>query len=146
MIPQTETGDRFWPAPAKLNLFLHITGRRPDGYHDLQTLFQLLDWGDELRFEINDSGQISRVNRVEGIPESDDICIRAARLLKTRFGVKKGVQIELLKRIPVGAGLGGGSSDAATVLCALNQLWSWASQSNNSPRWVWNWVPMCRYS
>ncbi len=124
MIPRTETRDGFWPAPAKLNLFLHITGRRPDGYHDLQTLFQLLDWGDELRFDVNESGQISRANPVDGIPESDDICLRAAQLLKNRFGVKKGVQIELLKRIPMGAGLGGGSSDAATVLCALNRLWS----------------------
>ena len=113
-----------WPAPAKLNLFLRITGRRPDGFHDLQTLFQILDWGDELRFMVNDTGQIGRVEHVDGIPESEDICIRAAQLLKTRSGVNKGVHIELLKRIPMGAGLGGGSSDAATVLCALNELWN----------------------
>jgi len=113
-----------WPAPAKLNLFLHITGRRPDGYHNLQTLFQILDWGDELRFKINNSGQISRNCNIEDISEAEDICIHAAHLLKARFDVQKGVHIDLLKRIPMGAGLGGGSSDAATVLFALNQLWS----------------------
>jgi len=119
-----DPADRTWPAPAKLNLFLHITGRRADGYHDLQTLFQILDWGDELRFFINETGIVSRSNRVEGVPEAKDICIRAAQLLKRHAGVQKGVQIELLKRTPMGAGLGGGSSDAATVLCALNHLWS----------------------
>ena len=124
MAPQTESALQYWPAPAKLNLFLHITGRHPDGYHDLQTLFQILDWGDELRFSINDSGQISRSCNNEGISEADDICVRAAHLLKARFDVQKGVHIDLVKRIPMGAGLGGGSSDAATVLLALNQLWS----------------------
>jgi 4-diphosphocytidyl-2-C-methyl-D-erythritol kinase len=124
MISPTKTSDGCWPAPAKLNLFLHITGRRPDGYHDLQTLFQILDWGDELRFDVNDSGRIGRTNLIDGIPESEDICIRAAQLLQNRCEVQKGVQIELLKHIPMGAGLGGGSSDAATVLCALNHLWS----------------------
>lgn len=124
MTPQIENTPQCWPAPAKLNLFLHITGRRPDGYHDLQTLFQLLDWGDELRFSINNSGQISRSCNIDGIREEDDICVRAARLLKARFDVQKGVHIDLIKRIPMGAGLGGGSSDAATVLLALNQLWS----------------------
>lgn len=124
MPTQIETLTETWPAPAKLNLFLHITGRRPDGYHDLQTLFQILDWGDELRFVVNETGQISRAGHVDGVPEAEDICIRAAHLLRIRCGVKKGVQIELLKQIPMGAGLGGGSSDAATVLCALNRLWS----------------------
>jgi len=119
----TEAALRCWPAPAKLNLFLHITGRCPDGYHKLQTLFQILDWGDELRFTLNDNGQISRRCNVEGVPETEDICIRAAQLLKNRLGVKKGVEIDLIKRIPLGAGLGGGSSDAATVLLALNQMW-----------------------
>ena len=113
-----------WPAPAKLNLFLHVTGRRSDGYHDLQTLFQILDWGDELSFTVNDDGKISRVCNIDDVPEAEDICVKAANLLKTRTGVKKGVQIQLHKRIPMGAGLGGGSSDAATVLCALNQMWS----------------------
>ena len=114
----------WWPAPAKLNLFLHITGRRPDGYHDLQTLFQILDWGDELRFTINDDGRITRSCNIEGISESEDICIRAAQLLKDSCGIEKGVHIDLNKQIPMGAGLGGGSSDAATVLVALNQMWS----------------------
>jgi len=124
MTLQTETVAKVWPAPAKLNLFLHITGRRPDGYHDLQTLFQILDWGDELYLLVNDNGDISRASDIEGVPEERDICMRAAHLLKARTGVKQGVQIDLLKRIPVGAGLGGGSSDAATVLCALNELWA----------------------
>jgi len=124
MTSRTDTRHGVWPAPAKLNLFLHVTGRRPDGYHDLQTLFQILDWGDELLFVINDSGKISRAREIDDVPQAQDICIRAAQLLKTRSGVQKGVQIELIKRIPMGAGLGGGSSDAATVLCALNQLWS----------------------
>lgn len=124
MTSKIEDPGKTWSAPAKLNLFLHITGRRPDGYHQLQTLFQILDWGDELRFVVNDSGQIGRTCNIDDVPEAEDICIRAAQLLKSRCGMKKGVQIELLKRIPMGAGLGGGSSDAATVLCALNQLWS----------------------
>ena len=124
MTSQIENPRKIWSAPAKLNLFLHITGRRPDGYHQLQTLFQILDWGDELRFVVNDSGQIRRTCNIDDVPEAEDICVRAAQRLKNRCGVQKGVEIELLKRIPMGAGLGGGSSDAATVLCALNQLWS----------------------
>ena len=124
MPSNTETANQSWPAPAKLNLFLHITGRRPDGYHDLQTLFQILDWGDELRFTINNSGTITRSCNIDGIAEQEDICVRAAHLLKTRCGVSRGVHIDLIKRIPLGAGLGGGSSDAATVLRALNKLWS----------------------
>jgi 4-diphosphocytidyl-2-C-methyl-D-erythritol kinase len=124
MPPQIDTTLQSWPAPAKLNLFLHITGRRVDGYHDLQTLFQILDWGDELSFSVNNSGQISRRCNIDGIDEAEDICIHAADLLKTRCGVNQGVHIDLFKRIPVGAGLAGGSSDAATVLLALNHLWS----------------------
>jgi 4-diphosphocytidyl-2-C-methyl-D-erythritol kinase len=123
MTAQTDFAARSWPAPAKLNLFLHITGRCPDGYHDLQTLFQILDWGDELRFSVTDSGKISRSCNVDGIPEAEDICVRAAQLLKSRFEIQKGVHIDLIKRIPMGAGLGGGSSDAATVLLVLNHLW-----------------------
>jgi len=117
-----ETAGKVWPAPAKLNLFLHVTGRRADGYHDLQTLFQILDWGDELSFEINASGHVGRCGNIAGVPEQDDICVRAAHLLKSRCGVTQGVQITLDKRIPMGAGLGGGSSDAATVLSVLNRL------------------------
>ncbi len=120
----SDTPVKVWPAPAKLNLFLHITGRRADGYHNLQSLFQILDWGDELKFQINDGGRINRSNDIEAVPESEDICIRAAKSLKAHCGVKQGVSIELRKRIPLGAGLGGGSSDAATVLLALNELWS----------------------
>lgn len=112
-----------WPAPAKLNLFLHITGRRADGYHELQTVFQFLDYGDELRFNLRDDGQVRRVNAVAGVPEADDLVVRAARLLQTETGCTQGVDILLEKRLPMGGGLGGGSSDAATTLVALNQLW-----------------------
>ncbi len=124
MRSQSETDVKCWPAPAKLNLFLHITGRRADGYHDLQSLFQILDWGDELRFFINEDGQIERSSLIDGVPEAEDICIRAAKLLQARCGVQPGVSIDLRKHIPLGAGLGGGSSDAATVLLVLNLLWS----------------------
>jgi len=124
MPPQTSPAARAWPAPAKLNLFLHVTGRRADGYHELQTLFQLLDWGDELEISVNHSGLITRSCNTDAIAESDDLCVRAAQLLKTLCPVHGGAHIGLRKRIPAGAGLGGGSSDAATVLVALNQLWS----------------------
>ncbi|SAL43431.1 4-diphosphocytidyl-2-C-methyl-D-erythritol kinase [Caballeronia terrestris] len=110
-------------APAKLNLFLHITGRRPDGYHALQTVFQLLDWGDTLHFARRDDGTITRKTDVPGVPEASDLVVRAARLLQTHTGSKYGVEIEIHKRLPMGAGLGGGSSDAATTLLALNRLW-----------------------
>lgn len=112
-----------WPAPAKLNLFLHITGRRPDGYHLLQTVFQFLDFGDSLQFEVRRDSGLRRVTPVAGLPESSDICLRAARLLQQASGTTRGVDIRLQKRIPMGGGLGGGSSDAATVLLALNRLW-----------------------
>ncbi|MDR5736791.1 MULTISPECIES: 4-(cytidine 5'-diphospho)-2-C-methyl-D-erythritol kinase [unclassified Caballeronia] len=110
-------------APAKLNLFLHITGRRPDGYHSLQTVFQLLDWGDVLHFTRRDDGQVLRKTDVPGVAQDDDLVVRAARLLKTHTGSRHGVDIEIDKRLPMGAGLGGGSSDAATTLLALNRLW-----------------------
>ncbi|WP_082771360.1 4-(cytidine 5'-diphospho)-2-C-methyl-D-erythritol kinase [Burkholderia sp. PAMC 26561] len=110
-------------APAKLNLFLHITGRRPDGYHALQTVFQLLDWGDVLHFARRDDGVIARITEVPGVPEADDLVVRAARLLQSTTGTPLGVNIEIDKILPMGAGLGGGSSDAATVLLALNRLW-----------------------
>jgi 4-diphosphocytidyl-2-C-methyl-D-erythritol kinase len=110
-------------APAKLNLFLHITGRRPDGYHVLQSVFQLLDWGDTLHFTRRDDGQILRVTEIPGIPAEQDLVVRAARLLQAHTGTQAGVEIELEKRLPTGAGLGGGSSDAATTLLALNRLW-----------------------
>ena len=111
-----------WPAPAKLNLFLHITGQREDGLHLLQTVFQILDIADTLQFDIRDDGVISRVSESD-IPEDDDLIIKAAHLLQQHTGVKQGVSIYIEKQLPVGGGLGGGSSNAATTLVALNQLW-----------------------
>jgi 4-diphosphocytidyl-2-C-methyl-D-erythritol kinase len=114
-----------WPAPAKLNLFLRITGRRPDGYHTLQTVFRLLDWGDVIRLRPRDDGRVLRVGGPDsGIAEHDDLAVRAAKLLQNESRTAKGVDIVVEKRIPVGGGFGGGSSDAATVLVAANALWS----------------------
>ena len=112
-----------WPAPAKLNLFLHIVGRRPDGYHELQTCFQFVDLCDEITLQVRADGQIRRVLDIPGLPPEADLCIRAARALKEAAGSPLGVDISLLKRIPIGGGMGGGSSDAASCLVALNQLW-----------------------
>ena len=112
-----------WPAPAKLNLFLHITGRRPDGYHELQTLFQFLDYGDELTIAVNDSGDIRLSPAIEGVAVTDNLIYRAARLLQQHSGCRLGADISLHKILPMGAGLGGGSSNAATALVALNYLW-----------------------
>jgi 4-diphosphocytidyl-2-C-methyl-D-erythritol kinase len=110
-------------APAKLNLFLHITGRRPDGYHTLQTVFQLLDWGDTLHFTKRSDGAILRSTEIPDVPPEHDLTVRAATLLMAHTGAPEGVDIEIEKRLPMGAGLGGGSSDAATTLLALNRLW-----------------------
>lgn len=115
--------DQAWPAPAKINLFLHVTGRRPDGYHEIQTLFQFLDHADELHFWARDDGLIRRVSPLPGVRARDDLTLMAARRLQAAGDMRLGVDIELHKRIPVGAGLGGGSSDAATTLVALNRLW-----------------------
>ncbi len=113
-----------WPAPAKLNLFLHVLGRRPDGYHELQTAFQFVDLCDELSFQPRDDGRIVRAEGPAEIPASDDLSVRAAERLQAHSGAKgSGVTIRLRKRIPQQGGLGGGSSDAATVLVALNELW-----------------------
>jgi len=112
-----------WPAPAKLNLFLRIVGRRDDGYHDLQTVFRLLDWGDELRLRVRDDGAIVRTSEVPGVPAEADLVVRAARLLQLEAGVGLGADVAVDKRIPMGGGLGGGSSDAASTLVALNHLW-----------------------
>lgn len=112
-----------FPAPAKLNLFLHVTGRRPDGYHLLQTVFQLIDFGDTLHIAINDSGDIHHENPLPGVPAESDLIVRAARLLKRETRTAAGCQFRLTKRLPMGGGLGGGSSDAATALIALNHLW-----------------------
>lgn len=112
-----------WPAPAKLNLCLHILGRRPDGYHRLQTVFQFLDYGDQLEFMPRDDGAIQRIDGPDTVPAAQDLCVRAATALRQAAGIDAGVDIALNKRLPMGAGLGGGSSDAATTLLALNQIW-----------------------
>jgi 4-diphosphocytidyl-2-C-methyl-D-erythritol kinase len=111
------------PAPAKLNLFLHVTGRRPDGYHTLETVFQLLDWGDEVALAPREDGRVVRHGGLPGLRDEDDLAVRAARLLQRQSGCRAGADIGIVKRIPAGAGLGGGSSDAATVLVGLNRLW-----------------------
>ena len=110
-------------APAKLNLFLHVTGRRNDGYHLLQTVFRLLDFSDQLGFNLRRDDVIKLHSPIAGVPEESDLCVRAAKLLQQESGVNQGVEIFLTKRIPLGGGLGGGSSDAATTLLALNYLW-----------------------
>jgi 4-diphosphocytidyl-2-C-methyl-D-erythritol kinase len=112
-----------WPAPAKLNLFLHVTGRRPDGYHTLQTLFQFLDVADRLQFEITAARPVTRAVELPGVPAERDLTVRAARLLQEAAGVGRGCVIHLDKQLPAGGGLGGGSSDAATTLLVLNRLW-----------------------
>jgi 4-diphosphocytidyl-2-C-methyl-D-erythritol kinase len=112
-----------WPAPAKLNLFLHVVGRRPDGYHELQTCFQFVDLCDEITIEVRHDGRIRRVVEMAGVAEDADLCVRAARMLKAASNCSLGADIGVLKRIPLGGGLGGGSSDAATCLVALNHLW-----------------------
>lgn len=110
-------------APAKVNLFLHVTGRRPDGYHTLESLFALVDLADTVTLTARDDGAIRRTSAVAGVTPDDDLAVRAARALQQASGARGGVDIALDKRIPMGAGLGGGSSDAASVLLALNRLW-----------------------
>ena len=112
-----------YPAPAKLNLFLHVVGRRADGYHLLQTVFRFLDFGDSLEISPRADGEIRLASPLPGVPRESDLCWRAARLLQTHTGCRLGADIRLTKRLPLGGGLGGGSSDAATVLLALNRLW-----------------------
>jgi 4-diphosphocytidyl-2-C-methyl-D-erythritol kinase len=114
---------RAFPAPAKLNLMLRVIGRRDDGYHLLQTVIRFIDYGDTLAFRVRDDGAIGRVNDVAGVPEAGDLALLAARRLQAASGTRLGADIALEKRIPVGGGLGGGSSDAATTLLALNHLW-----------------------
>ncbi|TSA53619.1 MAG: 4-(cytidine 5'-diphospho)-2-C-methyl-D-erythritol kinase, partial [Nitrosomonadaceae bacterium] len=111
------------PAPAKLNLFLHVVGRRDDGYHLLQTVFRFLNFSDQLRFALQKNGAVRLHTPTPGVPEESDLCVRAAKLLQQESGTSLGVEIFLEKRIPMGGGLGGGSSDAATTLLALNRLW-----------------------
>jgi 4-diphosphocytidyl-2-C-methyl-D-erythritol kinase len=116
-------GETQWPAPAKLNLFLHVTGRRPDGYHELQTLFQLIDLSDTVSLRVTDDGRIERPAGPAGVDPDSDLTVRAAKALQAATGCQAGASIRVAKRIPMGGGLGGGSSDAATVLLALNHLW-----------------------
>lgn len=111
------------PAPAKLNLFLHITGRREDGYHLLQTVFQILDYSDEIHLRLRHDGLIQKVKGLEDIPPESDLCVRAAKLLQSASKSPLGVDISIHKKLPIGGGIGGGSSDAATVLHGLNKLW-----------------------
>lgn len=112
-----------WPAPAKINLFLHVVGRRADGYHLLQTVFRFLDFGDSLNFAQRDDDRILLTTPLPGVPAEQNLTVHAARSLRQATGVRQGVDIRLTKRLPLGGGLGGGSSDAATVLLALNCLW-----------------------
>ncbi|GAA0200748.1 4-(cytidine 5'-diphospho)-2-C-methyl-D-erythritol kinase [Kangiella japonica] len=122
-------GYSFWPAPAKLNLELRILGRRDDGYHELQTLFQLLDYGDEIWIKPNDSGEVTLQSEYDEVPSDDNLIIKAARSLEPYKQDHQGADIKLEKKLPSGAGLGGGSSDAATTLVALNNLWSLGLQN-----------------
>ena len=111
-------------SPAKLNLFLHIVGRRPDGYHLLQSVFQLIDWCDTIKLKPISQNEVRRINPIPGVEPEQDLVVRAAKLLKDFCKIDSGVEIELQKEIPMGAGLGGGSSDAATTLIGLNALWN----------------------
>ncbi len=112
-----------FPAPAKLNLFLHVVGRRKDGYHLLQTALRFIDYGDELSFSVRADGAIRRTTALEGVPAEQDLSVRAAQALQRETGCREGADIGIVKRLPMGGGLGGGSSDAATTLIALNRLW-----------------------
>jgi 4-diphosphocytidyl-2-C-methyl-D-erythritol kinase len=118
-----------WSAPAKLNLMLHIVGRRPDGYHDLQTVFQLIDLCDRIDIAVREDGVITRPEGPAGVPEAEDLVVRAARALQQASGTSLGAEIRVRKRIPMGGGLGGGSSDAATVLLALDRMWGIGTNS-----------------
>jgi len=119
-----ESAETLWPAPAKINLFLRVLGRRDDGYHELQTLFQLLDWGDRVRIRVRSDRRILRAAANYPVAESEDLAMRAAALLQARTGSGQGAEITVEKQIPPASGMGGGSSDAATVLLALNRLWA----------------------
>jgi 4-diphosphocytidyl-2-C-methyl-D-erythritol kinase len=118
-----ETDETLWPAPAKLNLFLHVTGRRPDGYHELQTVFQLIDLCDTIAISVREDGRIERPDGPPGVDPEADLTVRAARALQQATGCPLGATLRVRKRIPMGGGLGGGSSDAASVLLGLNAVW-----------------------
>jgi 4-diphosphocytidyl-2-C-methyl-D-erythritol kinase len=117
------TDETLWPAPAKLNLFLHVTGRRPDGYHELQTVFQLIDLCDTIAISVREDGRIERPDGPPGVDPEADLTVRAARALQQATGSRLGATLRVRKRIPMGGGLGGGSSDAASVLLGLNEVW-----------------------
>src|SRR2546430_2050897 len=119
----TAPAETLWPAPAKLNLLLHVTGRRADGYHELQTLFQLIDLCDTIAVSVREDGRIERTAGPSQVEPDADLAIRAARSLQAAAGIRLGASLRVVKRIPLGGGLGGGSSDAATALLALNRLW-----------------------
>ena len=127
-------GETLWPAPAKLNLFLHVTGRRPDGYHELQTLFQLIDLCDSVAIRVSGDGRIERPEGPAGVAPDSDLTVRAAKALQAATGSRLGASLRIHKRSPMGGGLGGGSSDAATVLVALNQLWGCGLPSEDLAR------------
>src|ERR1700704_5390218 len=116
-------GNRRYPAPAKLNLFLHVVGRRPDGYHLLQTAFRLIELCDWMRFTPRPDAEVRLARVLPGIAENEQLAVRAARLVQSESGSNRGVDIEIEKNIPIGGGLGGGSSDCATTLTVLNRLW-----------------------
>jgi len=120
---QLNAWERRYPAPAKLNLFLHVVGRRPDGYHLLQTAFRLIDLCDWLRFTPRENGEVRLARAIPGVLEDENLVVRAARLLQADGQARAGVEIDLEKNIPIGGGLGGGSSDCATTLAVLNRLW-----------------------
>jgi 4-diphosphocytidyl-2-C-methyl-D-erythritol kinase len=126
MTNRIERNETAWPAPAKINLFLHVIGRRTDGYHDLQTLFQLLDWGDEVFVQTTAGSAITRAGADYPVAAEEDLVVRAAQLLQRRTGCRQGARLRVRKCIPLGSGMGGGSSDAATVLLVLNRLWNCA--------------------
>ncbi|MDH5577080.1 MAG: 4-(cytidine 5'-diphospho)-2-C-methyl-D-erythritol kinase, partial [Betaproteobacteria bacterium] len=113
----------WFPAPGKLNLFLHVLGRRADGMHELQTVFRLVAHGDRVGIRVRNDGEIRRHDPLPGVAEADDLCVRAARLLQAECGSTLGADLALDKRLPIGGGMGGGSSDAATTLIVLNRLW-----------------------
>ena len=119
----TQLTPDWWPSPAKLNLFLHILGRYPNGYHQLQSLFQMLDTGDRLAFSLNTTGDITISPEIPGVNTEDNLVYRAASMLQHHCNVSQGVDILLDKQLPMGGGIGGGSSNAATTLVALNHYW-----------------------
>ena len=131
MRPLATFWERDWPAPAKLNLFLHVVGRREDGYHLLQTMFRLIDFSDYLRFTPRSDSLVRHTRALPGVSDETEMSARAARLLQTETRTAIGVDIHLQKNIPIGGGLGGGSSDAATALIALNKLWNLGLSRDN---------------